>query len=464
LVYAREDQRDWGFAGSVTRDGRYLLIHVWVGTNRENGLFFAELQKPDWEVVPLLDQFDAAYQVIGSEGEMLFILTDENAPNQRLVAVDLSNPFPNRWRVLIPEQEQALEQVTFVGGKFVGRYLQDAHSRVQLYDRGGDPDGEIALPGLGTVTGFQGSQDDPETFFHFTSFTKPGGIYRCDLDQGTTELFRTPELNFDPERYATDQIFYKSSDGTQVPMFITYKQGIAPSLESLVYLYGYGGFNISMTPEFSVSILVLLELGGIFVQPNLRGGGEYGRAWHEGGMKLQKQNVFDDFIAAAEWLIDNGYTSPGRLAIGGGSNGGLLVAACAVQRPDLFAVCLPNVGVLDMLRFHKFTIGWGWTSDYGSPEDPEEFQALLAYSPYHNLEAGTAYPATLVTTADHDDRVYPAHSFKFAAALQAAHEGESPVLIRVETKAGHGLGKPTAKIIEQTADRWAFLLRNVGLA
>jgi prolyl oligopeptidase len=318
---------------------------------------------------------------------------------------------------------------------------------------------EVDLPGIGTVVGFDGRREDRETFYLFTGFTVPGTVYRFDVETGRSEVFREPAVGFDPETYVTEQVFCRSADGTRVPMFITYKRGLRRDGSNPTYLYAYGGFNISLTPAFSVGNLVWMEMGGIFAQPNLRGGGEYGKSWHEAGMKRSKQNVFDDFIAAAEWLIENGYTNTSRLAIGGGSNGGLLVGACMTQRPDLYRACLLSVGVLDMLRFHKFTIGWAWVSDYGSPEDAEEFGALLAYSPYHNVKEGTAYAATLITTGDHDDRVYPAHSFKFAAALQAAQSGDAPVLIRIETKAGHGAGKPTSKMIGEITDRLAFLVQ-----
>ncbi|NEP28413.1 prolyl oligopeptidase family serine peptidase, partial [Moorena sp. SIO3I6] len=317
------------------------------------------------------------------------------------------------------------------------------------------------LPGIGSAGGFNGLRYDTETFYTYTSFTTPATIYRYDMVSGESTIFRQPQVDFNPDDYETKQVFYPSKDGTQVPMFITHKKGLQLDSNNPTYLYGYGGFNISITPNFSISNLVWMEMGGVYAVANLRGGGEYGEDWHQSGTKLNKQNVFDDFIAAAEWLISAQYTSPKKVAIAGGSNGGLLVGACMTQRPDLFGAALPAVGVLDMLRFHKFTIGWAWCSDYGSPDHPEEFKALYAYSPLHNLKPGTAYPPTLITTADHDDRVVPAHSFKFAAALQEAHEGEQPVLIRIETKAGHGAGKPTSKIIEEIADKWAFLLRTL---
>jgi prolyl oligopeptidase len=463
LIYERPDQKEWGFGGYVTDDGRYLIVFAWMGTHRENGIFYKDLQVNDGEVVELLNEFDAGYIFVGNDGPLFYFKTDRYAPLGRLIAIDITAPDPANWREIIPESADALQSVSLVGDLFVALYLHDAHSRVAVLDKGGALVREVELPGIGTVIGFQGRHDDPETFFHFSTFTTPGAVYRYDVASGRSTLFREPELGFDPDDYVTQQVFYESKDGTRVPMFLCHKKGLEIGGDVPTYLYGYGGFDISLTPGFAVNVLVWMEMGGIFAQPNLRGGGEYGKAWHEAGMKLNKQNVFDDFIAAAEWLVENGYTRPSRLAIGGGSNGGLLVGACLVQRPDLFGACLPAVGVLDMLRFHKFTIGWAWVSDYGSPEDPDEFRALLAYSPYHNLKPGTAYPPTLITTADHDDRVFPAHSFKFAAALQAAQGGDAPVLARIETKAGHGLGKPTTKLIEEAADRWAFLVVVLGI-
>jgi prolyl oligopeptidase len=341
--------------------------------------------------------------------------------------------------------------------------LKDAHSEVRIFDPQGQLVRPLELPGLGTAVGFAGKADETETFYLYTSFTEPGTIYRYDLVTGKSEVLRRPKVNFNPDDYETKQVFYRSKDGTQVPMFLTHRKGLELNRQNPTYLYGYGGFDISLTPSFSVANLVWMEMGGVYAQANLRGGGEYGEAWHQAGMKLKKQNVFDDFIGAAEWLIRNDYTSSRKLAIGGGSNGGLLVGACMTQRPDLFGACLPAVGVMDMLRFHKFTIGWAWTSDYGSPDNPDEFAALAKYSPYHNLKPGVRYPATLVTTADHDDRVVPAHSFKYAARLQEVHRGGNPVLIRIETKAGHGAGKPTTKLIEEAADRLAFLVRTLDV-
>jgi prolyl oligopeptidase len=330
---------------------------------------------------------------------------------------------------------------------------------VKIYDTAGKFVNEIAFPGIGTAEGFGGKATDNETFYAFTGFTTPTTIYRYDFTTRKSTIFRQPKVEFNPSDFETKQVFYTSKDGTKVPMFITYKKGLKLDGNNPTYLYGYGGFNISLTPAFSVGNLVWMEMGGVYAQPNLRGGGEYGEEWHQGGMKLKKQNVFDDFIAAAEWLIANKYTSTPKLAIGGGSNGGLLVGAALTQRPDLFGAAIPAVGVMDMLRFQKFTIGWAWVSDYGSSDNPDDFKALYAYSPLHNIKPGTSYPPTMITTADHDDRVWPGHSFKFAATMQAAQAGDAPILIRIETKAGHGAGKPTSKIIEEIADRWAFLVK-----
>ncbi|MGD9101210.1 MAG: prolyl oligopeptidase family serine peptidase, partial [Anaerolineae bacterium] len=367
------------------------------------------------------------------------------------------------WQEIIPASDDALQTVSLVHEKFVACYMHDAHSRVKVLDKHGTVLREVEFPGMGSVEGFEGHQEDREIFYRFESFTTPGTIYHYDVETGQSTVFRQPELDFDPDDYVTQQVFYRSKDGTRVPMFICHKKGLRRDGNNPTYLYGYGGFDVARPPAFAVEHLAWMEMGSVYAHTNLRGGGEYGKPWHEAGMKHNKQNVFDDFIAAAEWLIEKGYTRTPRLAIGGRSNGGLLVGACLVQRPDLFGACLPVVGVLDMLRFHKFTIGWAWVSDYGSPEDPDEFETLLAYSPYHNVRSGTAYPATLIQTGDHDDRVFPAHSFKFAAALQAAQAGAAPTLIQVATKAGHGLGKPTDKLIQEAADRWVFLVRALGM-
>ncbi|MDX2213533.1 MAG: prolyl oligopeptidase family serine peptidase [Oculatellaceae cyanobacterium bins.114] len=459
LIYERPDEKEWMFGADVTEDGRYLIIDIRRGTDPRNLVFWKDLSQPDAPVVELINTFEASYSLIGSEGATFWFQTDLDAPRGRVMAIDIANCDRAHWQEVIPQAEETLEGVSLLNQQLVAQYLKDAHAQVKIFDLNGGFVREVALPGLGSVGGFGGKPDDTETFYSFTSFTTPTTIYRYNLTTGESTLFRQPQVPFDPKDYESKQVFYPSKDGTRVPMFITHKRGLTLDGNNPTYLYGYGGFNISLTPSFSPSNLVWLEMGGVFAVPNLRGGGEYGEEWHQAGTKLNKQNVFDDFISAAEWLIANGYTSSKKLAIAGGSNGGLLVGACMTQRPDLFAAALPAVGVLDMLRFHKFTIGWAWCSDYGSPDNPEEFKALYAYSPLHNLKPGTHYPATLITTADHDDRVVPAHSFKFAAALQAAHQGDNPVLIRIETKAGHGAGKPTAKLIEENADKWAFLVK-----
>jgi prolyl oligopeptidase len=461
LVYHRPDQKEWGFAGGVTEDGNYLIISVWRGTDPKNLLFYKDLRDPNLPVVELIREFEANYSFVGNDGSRFWLLTDLNAPRRRLVAIDLDDP--GQVQEVIPEAEETLQGVSLINNQFVAFYLKDAHTQIKTFALDGTYLGEIPLPGLGSASGFGGKRYDTETFYTFTSFTTPPTIYRYDFTTGRSTLFRQPQVDFDPQAYEVQQVFYPSKDGTRIPMFLVHRRGLARTGDHPTLLYGYGGFGISLTPSFSVGLVAWLEMGGVYAQPNLRGGGEYGEAWHQAGTKLNKQKVFDDFIAAAEWLVANGYTNPSKLAISGGSNGGLLVGACLTQRPDLFAAALPAVGVFDMLRFHKFTIGWAWISEYGSPEDPEEFKALYAYSPLHNLKPGTAYPATLITTADHDDRVVPAHSFKFAAALQAAQGGSQPILIRIDTKAGHGAGKPTTKLIEETADRWAFLVEVLGI-
>ena len=463
LVYDRPDQKEWGFGGGVTEDGRYLIISVWKGTDPNNLVFYKDLRAPDSPVVELITEFEASYSFVDNEGSLFWFRTDLEAPKGRLIAIDIAQPERGAWQEIIPESDDTLEGVGLLNHQFVADYLKDAYTTIRIFSLTGELVREVALPGIGSAGGFDGKRGDTETFYSFTSFTVPSAIYRYDMVTGQSTLYRQPEVDFDPAAYTTTQVFYESKDGTHVPMFITHKTGLELNGQNPTLLYGYGGFSISLTPAFSVGNLVWMEMGGIYAVPNLRGGGEYGEEWHQAGTKLHKQTVFDDFIAAAEWLMAAGYTSPAKLAIMGGSNGGLLVGACMTQRPDLFAVVLPAVGVMDMLRFNQFTIGWAWESDYGSPQNEAEFRALYAYSPLHNLKPGTAYPATLITTADHDDRVVPAHSFKFAAALQAAHQGAAPVLIRIETKAGHGAGKPTAKVIEEVADKWAFLAANLGM-
>jgi prolyl oligopeptidase len=461
LIYQRPDQKEWLFNAEVTDDGRYLIITVQRGTDPKNRIFYKNVADPNSKVVELLDKADAEYNFVDNEGPVFVFRTNLDAPLGRIISIDTSKPV--KIGELVPESKDKLEAVSSVGDRFVAVYLQDAHSAVKLFKRDGSPDGEIALPGLGTATGFTGKQKDRETFYSFTSFTTPTEIFRYDFDKHASELLFRPKVKFSPDDYTTEQVFYQSADGTRVPMFISYKKGMKRDGQTPTYLYGYGGFDISSTPSFAPANLVWMEMGGIYAVANLRGGGEYGEKWHEGGMLHTKQNVFDDFIAASQYLIDNKFTSTQKLSIGGGSNGGLLVGACITQRPDLFGVALPNVGVMDMLRFQKFTIGWAWTSDYGSADKPDDFAYLYAYSPLHHIANGCCYPATLITTADHDDRVVPAHSFKFAATLQAAQGCDKPTLIRIETKAGHGAGKPTTKIIEETADRWAFLVKELGM-
>ncbi|NJO80388.1 MAG: S9 family peptidase [Cyanobacteria bacterium RM1_2_2] len=459
LVYERPDQKEWGFSGFVTEDGRYLIISVWLGTDPKNLVFYKDLADPNSEVVELINQFEASYSLINNDDNVFWFQTDLEAPRRRVVAIDITASDRQNWREIIPQANETLEDVVLLNNQFVASYLKDARTQIKIFDLNGAFIREVALPGVGSAGGFGGKRYDTETFYSYTSYTTPSTIYRYNMVTGESTVFRQPQVDFDPDGYETQQVFYRSPDGTQVPMFISYKKGLTLDGNNPTILYGYGGFNAALTPGFSPSNVVWMELGGVYAVPNLRGGGEYGEDWHQAGMKQKKQNVFDDFIAAAEWLIANNYTSTRKLAISGGSNGGLLVGACMTQRPELFAAALPAVGVMDMLRFHKFTIGWAWCSEYGSADNPEDFPILYAYSPLHNLKPGTAYPATLITTADHDDRVVPAHSFKFAAALQAAHQGAAPTLIRIETKAGHGAGKPTAKIIEEVADRFAFLVK-----
>ncbi|TPV95616.1 MAG: S9 family peptidase [Myxococcales bacterium FL481] len=458
LVYERPDQPEWGFRAKVSDDGRYLVVSISQGTDRRKRVYVSDLRRSRGPMQPLLDAFDASYTYLGNEGPVFWFKTDLNAPRGRVVAIDLRRPSPQHWRELVPQSEDTLKTARVVGDRFVLSYLHHAHSRVVIHRTDGAIDREVRLPGIGSTTGFVGSRRSSETFFGFSSFATPKTIYRLDVNEGQPSVFHRPSVPFDPSRYETTQVFLTSKDGTRIPMFITAAKGQARSGDAPTYLYGYGGFNIALTPKFTVPDAVWLEMGGIYAQPSLRGGGEYGERWHEAGTKLNKQNVFDDFAAAARFLIDERYTSSDRLAIGGRSNGGLLVGASITQHPELFGAALAGVGVMDMLRFHKFTIGWAWVSDYGSADDARQFQALYAYSPLHNVRSGTAYPATLVYAADHDDRVVPSHSYKFAAALQAAQAGTEPILMRIDTKAGHGAGKPVSKRIDEWADYWAFLV------
>ncbi|MCI0617980.1 prolyl oligopeptidase family serine peptidase [bacterium] len=456
LVYERPDEREWHFYPYVTEDGRYLIVTVSRGTAPRYAIYYRDLQIPDSKLTELIGGFDAEYSFIGNEQHRFWFKTNLNAPRGRIVEIDLQNPDRKFWKEIIPESTDTLESAGILNHQIIATYLKDAHSAVKIFELDGRFVQDVQLPGTGTIGGFSGKQSDTETYFAFTSFATPTQIYQYDLVNKESSLLWAPKLNFNPDDYQTDQVFYHSKDSTQVPMFIVHKKGIERNGLNKTYLYGYGGFNISLTPAFSVSALVWMELGGVYAVANLRGGGEYGEEWHRAGTVQNKQNVFDDFIAAAEWLIQNEYTRPESLAIGGGSNGGLLVAASMIQRPDLFGAVMPSVGVLDMLRFHKFTIGWAWIDDYGNPDNHEHFKAIYKYSPLHNIKPAK-YPAVLLSTADHDDRVVPLHSFKFAAALQEVQRGTTPVLIRIDVKAGHGIGKPTSKLIDEITDKWSFL-------
>jgi prolyl oligopeptidase len=463
LVYRRPDHPDWGFQTAVTEDGRYLVLTIWKGTNHTYRITCKDLSEPYAMPVDLIEDFDNEYTLAGSDGPILYFKTDFEAPRGRLIAIDLRKPERASWKEIVPQAKENLRSVGLVGNLFIAQYLKDAHAQVKTFAPDGAFVREVEFPTLGTASGFGGKRSDTETFYSFSSFATPPSIYRYDLLTGQSKRIRQAKVKFRPEDYEVKQVFVRSKDGTKVPMFLTAKKGVKLDGSNPTLLYGYGGFNIPLTPAFSIGRVMWLEMGGVYAVANLRGGGEYGKEWHEAGTKLRKQNVFDDFIAAAEWLIANQWTRPDRLAIQGGSNGGLLVGAAMTQRPDLFGACLPAVGVMDMLRFQEFTAGRFWVDDYGSSKNPEEFKALYAYSPYHNLKKGTKYPATLVTTADTDDRVVPGHSFKFIAALQYAQAGSAPVLARIETRAGHGAGKPTAKQIEEVADQLAFLVENLHM-
>jgi prolyl oligopeptidase len=468
LVFARSDQPEWGYTCNVTEDGRYLVITIHVGTDDKFRVYVKDLAEPYGMPTPLVDTFDHEFSVIGSDGPVLFFMTDIDAPNKRVIAVDLreaakaGQPVPP-FREVIPTQSDAMVDVSLVGNQFLVQTLHDAASRVQCYTLDGRPVRVIELPGIGDADGFSGKRTDGETFYSFMSFTTPPSTYRYDLVTGESTLLRRAQVDFDPEQYEVHQEFCTSRDGTRVPVFLAHKKGLQRDGTSPTLLYGYGGFNIPLTPGFSTSRLLWMEMGGVLAVANLRGGGEYGEEWHRAGRKSCEANVFDDFISVAEWLIENKYTRSERLAIQGGSNGGLLVGACLTQRPELFGACLPAVGVMDMLRFHKFTAGRYWTDDYGSSDAPDGFKYLRAYSPYHNIKDSVCYPPTMVTTADTDDRVVPGHSFKFAARLQAAQACGNPILIRIETRAGHGSGKPTDKVIEEVSDQWAFLVSVFGM-
>ncbi|MCO4764403.1 MAG: S9 family peptidase [Myxococcales bacterium] len=491
LIYERKDHKDWGFSGSVSDDDKWLIVSVWKGASSRNQVFLAALPSTSKKVKKsrrkkqkqkkkkkkkranktgpnvvreLLTGFEHEYRFIGSEGSRLWFRTNDGAERGRVIEVDAVHRLKKDWKTLIPEQKETLRSVRLVGDRFICHYLKDARSLVRMFDTKGQADAKspiLKLPAIGTAWGFSGDRKDTETFFAFTSFTFPTTIYRYDFKTGKATVFKQPKVDFKPAEYVTKQVFVPSKDGTKVPVFLVYKRNLKKDGKRPVYLHAYGGFNISLTPSFRVDRLQWVEMGGVYALANLRGGGEYGNAWHKAGMRGKKQNVFDDFSSVAKWLVKDGWTTPKRLAIGGGSNGGLLVGASITQHPELFGAALPAVGVMDMLRFHKWTIGWAWVPEYGSSDDKDAFAWLHAYSPYHNAKPAK-YPATLVTTADHDDRVVPAHSFKFAAALQYAQKGPAPVFIRIETKAGHGAGKPTSKRIDEAADKWSFLVGVFG--
>jgi prolyl oligopeptidase len=463
MVYKRPDHKEWGFSAHVTEDGRYLVLTIWKGTDDRYRIVYRDLQEPFASPVDLIDDFDNKYDFVGNEGPVFYFVTDVNAPMGRLISIDVRKPDWKHWKEIIPEAKHALEHVDLVGNTFVASYLKDAYSYVRIFNMAGDFVRDVELPSIGSASGFGGRRTDTETFYSFSSFAVPSSIYRYDLITGKSELWKQPKVKFNPSDYETKQVFYKSKDGTKIPMFLTAKKGTELDGNNPTLLYGYGGFNIPITPAFSPARLDWMEMNGIFAVANIRGGGEYGKQWHQSAIKLKRPKAYEDFITAAEFLIAKKYTRPEKLAIQGRSNGGLLVGAVMCQRPELFGACLPGVGVMDMLRFHKFTAGRYWVDDYGSADNPEEFKVLRSYSPYHNLKKGVNYPATLVVTADHDDRVVPSHSFKFIAQLQYCQGGPAPVLARIETKAGHGAGRSTAQIIDEVTDEWSFLVKNLHM-
>lgn len=460
LVYSDDKNPLNSFYAGTTEDESFVYMSESVSTSG-NALYIKKSN--DKNFIKIADGFEYDYDVIDNNNEILLVLTNDNAPKGRLIAIDTKNPQRKNWKDILPEKNDVLESVTICNNLLVAKYMKDVQSRLEVYDLDGNFKHEIKLPGVGIVGGFNAKRNEAIAFFSFSTFTAPTSIYKYDIDKNEVSLYKKPEIKFNSEDYETKQIFYTSKDGTKVPMFITYKKGIKLDGNNPTLLYGYGGFNISVTPSFSVSRAVFMEQGGIYAVANIRGGGEYGKEWHKAGTQLQKQNVFDDFIAAAEYLINEKYTSPEKLAIEGRSNGGLLIGAVMTQRPDLFKVALPGVGVLDMLRYHKFTIGYAWATDYGTSDEVIHFKNLIKYSPLHNVKEGINYPATLITTGDHDDRVVPAHSFKFAATLQEKHKGTNPVLIRIDVNAGHGAGKPTSKQIEESADVLSFMMYNLGM-
>ena len=462
LVYSDPARPKVGLGASTTEDERYMLIYATEGASSGNELFYRKATNFNAPFAKLNSGFEFNFSVIDNVGDKFLVLTDKDAPKYKLVLIHPANPPEKSWQIIIPEKKEVLQAVTQAGGKLFAHYMKDASAFVNQYDMDGKLEHAVALPGYGSVGGFDGKKTDKEVYYSYTSFTYPSTIFKYDIASGKSEVFQKPALKFNPDDYESNQVFYPSKDGTMIPMFIVYKKGIKLDGNNPTLLYGYGGFNISLFPDFSVSRMILLEKGGIYALAILRGGGEYGEDWHKAGMLAKKQNVFDDFIGAEEYLIANKYTSHDKLAIMGRSNGGLLVGACMTQRPDLCKVAFPGVGVLDMLRYHKFTIGYAWASEYGSSDNADQFKYLYAYSPLQNLKE-TSYPATMITTADHDDRVVPAHSFKFAATLQEKDRGNNPALIRIDTKAGHGGGKPTAKQIDEWTDIWSFMFYNMGV-
>ncbi len=462
LVYARPEQPEWGFNPEVSPDGRFVVLTVWWGTQPNNRLYLIDLDEDPRTVVPLLDDMDASYEFVANDGSVLYLLTDLDAPSSRIIAVDVADPRREAWREIVAETADTLERARLVGERILGVYLHHAANKLRLFTLDGEPDGEIPLPGVGAVDSVTGRRDDRTCCFTYTTFTDPTVVFHYDLDTAATDVLHRVDIDSDA-RLVTEQHFVVSTDGQKVPVFLVHRDDVTPDSKTAAWLYGYGGFEIPITPICKNEWLVWAEMGGVIAVANLRGGGEYGQQWYDAGRLANKQQVFDDAIAVAEWLVETGWAGARRVAIHGRSNGGLLAGACLTQRPGLFGAAVPEVGVLDMLRFHRFTIGWGWVSDYGSADDPEQFEWLLAYSPLHRIEPGTSYPPTLVTTGDHDDRVVPGHSFKFTAALQAAQVGDAPILIRVETDAGHGVGKPTDKLVAERADVVAFLVRALSL-
>jgi prolyl oligopeptidase len=463
LVYKQPDHPDWSFAAHTTDDGQYLVIEMHKADDEHYRIAYQDLTRADSPIVDLIDNFDHQFFFAGNVGGKFYFVTDHDAPRRRLIAIDTRQPDAASWQTIVPEAEETLTEANLVGDRLLAVSLKDANTHIRVFDLAGTARADVELPSLGTATGFHGRRTDTETFYSFSSYAVPPRIYRYDVTTGKSSLFRSPKLPFDPDKYQVEQVFYKSKDGTRVPMFVSSKKGTQRDGMNPTLLYGYGGFGISIKPSFSASSLAWMEMGGVYAVANLRGGGEYGEDWHQGGTRCKKQNVFDDFIAAAEWLIEIRYTTSEKLAVQGGSNGGLLVAAVLLERPDLFGACIAEVPVTDMLRFSRFTDGRFWVTDYGSPDDISELAALLAYSPYHNVKDATRYPPTLVMTADTDDRVVPMHSFKFVAALQRAQAGTAPVLLRVATRGGHGGGKAISRRIEEVADQFVFLRKMLDI-